>query len=459
MLNRLITVWDSVRTSLWFLPALMTFVGGALGFAMLGVDAGHGEEDAVRSWWMNKGDGEDVRNLLSTLLTSVIAMASIVFSVTVVALTLAANQYGSRLVRAFRADLRNQATLGTFVMTIVYCLIVLRDVRGAADIHEVPHAAVTVGTGLSLLCVLALLAFIQGVSRSIVADELVKRVGHDLDEAVEELPELKDAPAPEHQDPGPSRDVHAEAAQLALPWDGYVQAIDYDGLVGWAERQGAVIRMDFRPGDFVALGDRRIAIHPPQAAEAVAKDGRLSGEVAGFVVVGEERTPTQDIEFAIRQLVEVAVRALSPGINDPFTATAAIDRLRTALSRAMGRCLPSELLRGRDGTVRVITEASTYTGIIDSAFNQIRQAGSGMPAVVIHMLEAIARIAEHTRLDEQREALARHARMIAAAGLRASEEPFDRADIERSLARALQATGAGSGRGGPGPTLLKAARG
>jgi uncharacterized membrane protein len=159
--NRLLTVWDAIRTGLWFVPTLMVAAGAGLAISMLELDAARGGEPAELAWWLNKGDGEDARNLLSTLLTALITMASMTFSITVVALTLAANQYGSRLIRIFRADLRTQATLGLFAATIVYTLLVLRTVEGKAPIDAVPHLAVALGTGLALLCVLALLVFIQ----------------------------------------------------------------------------------------------------------------------------------------------------------------------------------------------------------------------------------------------------------------------------------------------------------
>ena len=176
--------WDVLRTSLWLIPSAMIIVGVALAISVLGFDAGRGAEDRLQGWWINAGDGEDARNLLSTLLSATITMASMVFSVTVVALSLAANAYGSRLIRIFRADLRTQTVLGLFAMTIVYCLTVLRAIRGKAAAEDVPHIAVTVGTGLAFVCVLALLAFIQGVARSVVADEVVRRVRRDIDHAI-----------------------------------------------------------------------------------------------------------------------------------------------------------------------------------------------------------------------------------------------------------------------------------
>ena len=140
------------------------------------------------------------------------------------------------------------------------------------------------------------------------------------------------------------------------------------------------------------------------------------------------------------------MRALSPGINDPFTATVVIDRLRGVLSRVMERALPSETIRDRSGRVRVYRQVTTYDGILDAAIHQIRQAGSSKPEILIHLLEAIGRIAEHARLDEQRGALARHAHLVRAAGQRDVPEPADREDIEQSFNRAIRACGLAAAR-------------
>jgi uncharacterized membrane protein len=168
-------------------------------------------------------------------------------------------------------------------------------------------------------------------------------------------------------------------------------------------------------------------------------------EISPFIVAGEERTPTQDLEFSIRHLVEVALRALSPGINDPFTALAVIDQLRGGLSKLMVRQLPSEAICDGSGRLRIMRQVTTYDGLLDAAFHQIRQAGSAKPAILIHLLEAVARMAEHTHLDEQRRGLARHSALIKAAGERDVPEPADMRDIEASYERALRAIAAATG--------------
>lgn len=429
--NWLSASWDSIRTSLWLIPGLMFLLGAGLAPLMLYLDGGWSPDAQV--WgWMRSGNGEDARNLLSTLLTSLITMASMAFSVTVVALSLAANTYGPRLIRTFRANLRTQIVLGVFVLTIVYLLLVLRWVQGAMDEAEVPHASVTMGSFLALVSVLALLAFIQGVATLMVADEVVRRVRRELDSAVKELPLLERAGM--ETGSGWPADFDEAATRIRLPREGYVQAVEYDEIVEWAAKHDAVIRLDFRPGDFVVEGDRKLLVHPCRGdAETLRK------QLERFIVSGEERTPTQDIEFAIRHLVEVAVRALSPGINDPYTAMAVIDRLRGGLARLAGRQLPPETLRDKAGKVRIGRRVTTYAGVVDAAFNQIRQAGSTKPAVLIHMLEAFGAIAEHVRTEEQRSTVIRHAALVRSTGLRDTEEPADREDLERAFERAMRA--------------------
>jgi uncharacterized membrane protein len=419
--NWLKASWDAIRTSLWLIPALMFMIGIALGLALL-----EAEQRVTMSGgpmrWIAAGNGEDARNLLSTLLGAVIAMAGIVFSITVVSLSLAANAYGSRLIRTFRSNRRTQVVLGMFMMTIVYLLLVLRSVRGEADGPDVPHLAVAGGSALALVCVLALLAFMQGVATLLVADEVVRRVRTELDSAIDALPPMdRCLPAPDMALPA---GFEKNATRIPLPREGYVQAVAYDEILAWAGRNAAIVRLDFRPGDFVVDGDRRVLVYPPPADPLLTRR-----EIDRFIVSGQQRTPTQDLEFSIRHLVEVAVRALSPGINDPFTAMAVIDRLRGALARLCAHELPSKTLTDASGAVRVSRDATSYGGAVDAAFNQIRQAGAGKPSVLIHLLTAIAGVAEHTRTKEHRAALHKHVHLVFSAAEREVQDPTDLEDV------------------------------
>lgn len=438
MLNRLYNLWATLRTGLWFVPTLMAVSAVGLAIVALNLDAGLPEEKARQLWWLHSGGPEDARNLLSTVFSSMITMATLVISITMVVLTLAASQLGPRLVRNFMGDLRTQLVFGIFLMTIIYCLLVLRTLNSELEISAVPHIAVTLGTALALINLFALLFFIHNLARSIVSDTAIRRVDRDLRNTISRLLPAKDDGQPPIERPTADdvlpADFDERAASLWLSGEGYVQAIEYERLVEIACRHKAVIRLDFRAGHFVIRGSHKADIYP----------GRLLGpdlatEIEGAILVGEDRTAVQDLEFSIRHLVEIAVRALSSGINDPFTAIAVINRLGAALGDLMRRELQPDVFCDEAGVVRVVGRASSFHGLVDIAFRQIRQAGATHPAVIIQMLSTIARLAANVRLSSQRDALLDHAAIIAEAGRRGASEASDIADIEHSYQAAQMA--------------------
>ena len=425
-------VWgETLRTSLWPVPLLMLLLAGVL-FTLTGWgDARLSNEQALGSWWLHSGSGDDARNLLSTLVSAIITMSSVVLSITIVTLTLAANQFGSRLVRVYMTDLWTKLSIGLFVMTIVYCLLVLRVVQQDMPAADVPHLSVTVGLALSIGCVLTMLLFLHNVAHSIVADVVVARVGRELEETIDSLPPL--GPAPKevpHEKPLHADRAHAVSI-VSSEKEGYVQSVRYEELAAAAQQQDVVLRLSFRAGDFMCRGGWLAEVASPAQAEPPPE---LVEAVRRASLIGPTRTPTQDLEFSIRHLVDVALRALSPGINDPNTALVVIDRLRAALSRLMGRALPTGIHRDAAGTVRVIGKSNRHGDVLDAAFHQIRQAAERQPSVIIEMIRAIGRIAEHARRPDQCDALLRHANLVASTGLRATQERSDRHDIEEALA-------------------------
>lgn len=425
MTDRLQIWWETLRTSIWPVPVLM------LGFAVLlreiaflG-DAAVGDSTALRIWWLHSGTGDDASNLLSTLIAALITMASVMFSITMVVLSLAANQFGSRLVRTYMSDLRTQLALGAFVMTVVYCLLVLRTVSKEMPVGEVPHVAVTLGLALALVCILTLLFFLHVIARSMVADDVIRRVARELEDNIDALPPLEARSGRERRAERGLPSNLDEGRILTSRDEGYIQAIDYDGLAEVASRHGIAVQLHCSAGVFMCKEGWLAAVQgpgdiAPEIAEAIQNEIRI----------GDRRTPTQDLEFSIRHLVDIALRALSPGINDPHTAMVVIDRMRGALSRLMAKRMPATIWTDESGTVRVVAHKTGYEDIFDEAFNKIRQSGSVHPAIVIHLLGAIERIAEHVRLPEQRDALLQHLDLIADEGLRNTETPRDRADIE-----------------------------
>lgn len=430
MLSRLLNAWDYVRTSLWFVPTLMVVMAGLLALLAIRADGLFASAAAGNAWWMLAADREVARDTMSTLASAMIAMTTVVLSITMVVLTLAASQFGTRLIRSFMADWLTQIAIGILMMTIVYSLMVL-GAMGSGSSADVPNLAVIVGLSLALLSVLTLVLFIHHIARSIMADSVIARVGAGLDDQIAALERLHrragERPA---QPPDPERPCR----RVGAPWEGYVQLVQYESLIALAERHDVLLRLAFNPGAHIIRGQPVIAVYPD-----CEPSPKLLKGLKQHVVVGRERTPTQDLEFAIRHLVELAERALSPGINDSYTAISVLDRMSASLARLMARRLRPDMLCDAAGKPRLLFPPIDHEALIDTAFHQIRQSAQRVPSVMIHMLDVIGALAPHARLPEQRRVLADHAAMIEEVARRTVAAERDRVDLDRHYRRALAA--------------------
>jgi uncharacterized membrane protein len=386
MLPRLLTLWHNARSSLWALPLLMVAIAAAAAILAVNVPFRQGDDPV---WFLYSGDAEEAPQFLSNLVTAMITMATLVVSITMVVLTLAAQQLGPRLIRSFMADRRTQLILGLFVSTVVYLLLVLRSAYGGAD--KVPNLAVTGGTVLALLCLVALLIFVHHLARSIIADNTIDRVGEALDADIARL--LPESTIEEHK--APAKRPRDTGAALMLHGSGYVQAINYQGLISIAKEANAVIELAFKPGRHVIAGGVFAWVAPAKAAD------EIDGKIENCLVLGGEQASIQDVETSIRQLVEVALRALSPSISDPFTATAVIDRLTTSLAKIMKRGVPQYVWADDDGKVRLLAPRSTFDDIVQEAFRQIRQQAHDQPAVLIRLVESLGQLLTQANAAQQ----------------------------------------------------------
>ena len=405
---------DHLRSSLWPIPLAMLFASVLLVNAAAGVDQRLAGSEALQRWWLHSGSGDDARNLLSTLATSIMTIASLVFSITIVALSLAANQFGSRLVRSYMTDLRTKLSLGFFLLTAVFCLLSLRLVRQEMDPAQVPHVTVTTALGLSVACVLVLVLFLHVVARSFIADEVVSRVARDLDSAVESLPLLKPGqPALPSAEALLPADFERRSQVVKSPAEGYVREVHYEALLAHAVSAGIVLRIDVMAGDYVCKGGwlGRVSCASDDSA------GDLPQAIRDGIVVGPERTPVQDLAYLMRHLVDVALRALSPGINDPNTALVVVDRLRGALARLLGKSLPHGVFLDDDGRCRLLGRRHTHADLIAAALRPIRDAAAAQPLVIVAMIQSLQRLAEHATTKDQVQSLRTEAALIAEVAL------------------------------------------
>ena len=391
-LTRVTALWARLNSSFWFVPAVMAAVAVALSYLFIQVDSLLDVEEIEDPSAIFTFGPEGARSILSVIASSMITVASLIFSITMLSLQLASSQFGPRVLGNFMRDRANQIVLGTFISTFLYCLFVLRSVRGMEDTSFVPHLAVAFGVLLAAVSVAVLIYFIHHIATSIRVETLLANLAIEGCAAVDRL-------FPEHLGEGPEDDTDNTPAQrlpddfdrstrqIAADSGGYVQNIGADVLMRIATERDLVLRIDATPGQFVTTGTCVITAYPrDRVSDETCEDLR------GAVVIDRNRTTHQDLEFAIRQIVEMAQRALSPGINDPTTALYCIDRLGEVLGRLAGRNLPAPVREDKRGQLRIVTEVVVFEDVACRAFAAIARYGITDVDVVTRLAETIARL-------------------------------------------------------------------
>ena len=399
---------QAVRSGYWFIPSLMALLAIVLGAVMVWLDAVTGAGWLSGIGWYQSAKPEGAREVLSTIAGSMITVAGVVFSITVVAIAYAASQYGPRVLTNFMSDRGNQYTLGTFIATFVYCVVVLRTIRsGDDDGAFVPQMAVMVGLLLGLCSIGVLIYFIHHVPQSIHLNNVVAHIGHELLKSVDRrFPTLLGDPArPEEQAKDPSTAAvaaleagaaEASVCRIEARETGYILAIDEEDLLEAARSSGLVVRLCCRPGEYVHKG-RSLALAWP-AAKA---DEDAANRLRDCYSVGNRRTPEGDLDFLVDELVEIAARALSSGVNDPYTAMTCIDWLGAGASELAQRRYPSPMRLDEDGVVRVVAPAEGFLEFIERGFGRMRQYAARDMNAAVHMLATLGEVAGSCRTEDQ----------------------------------------------------------
>lgn len=382
-------LWTDLRSSFWLVPAAIVCAAVTLAFALMEADRML-LQDASDSWPRLFGAGAaGSRGMLSTIAGSMITVAGVVFSITIVSLSLASSQYTSRVLRNFMQDRTNQTVLGVFVGIFAYCLVVLRTIRGGDEGVFVPSLSVLVAAALAFAGIAFLIFFIDHIGSSIQASQIIATVAKDTLEAVNHLfPENRGEPADEAEG---AASMAQQPFRGAIPArrTGYVQRVDVGALMDVARARQTIVRMECRIGEFV-IEDTSLASVP----EARDVDPDAVRQINAAVTVDRRRTVDQDAAYGIRQLVDIALKGLSPGINDTTTAIMCVDYLTAILARLAHRQLETPG-RGEAGELQVIVRRPTYADFVADAFDEIRQNAEGNVAVMrrlVHSLETLSRI-------------------------------------------------------------------
>jgi uncharacterized membrane protein len=418
---------EALRTSLWAIPAGALVFVTALFVVTYAIDRAAYRGDLTLPAWVNNGSADAARQILTALAAATITVVGLVFSIVIVALTLASTQFGPRMLRSFIRDRGVQVTLGTFVATFLYAILTLGSVSHGAHGDFVPHLSITVALSLTLVDLGVLVYFIHHIAVSIQLPEVIAGIAGDLSDAIEaefssDEPGSRASLAAAGALPNL---IEADGTPIAATRSGYLQFVRYSTIVDIATDADAVIELLHRPGHFVVQGLPLARVWPASAGLEIARGLERTH------VTGANRTLRQDLAFAIDQLVEIAIRALSPAVNDTFTAMTCIDWLSDGLCKITVAWHSRRVHFDDSGKVRLIAAEPSYKRFVDRAFDKIRQAGRGMPAIMIRQLDALTKIMEYTTSVSQREILLNQAHMI----LRSSElsipEALDRADVQR----------------------------
>lgn len=418
MIARLRRFAALVADTFWVVPGGVIVAGILLAVACLQLDrSGRVPQALLDSVWMYNGGATGARTLLGAVAASSIGVAGTVFSITIAALSLAAGQMGPRLLRNFVRDRGNQLTLGTLLGTFTYALMVLRSVRATEEGDFTPHFSLSVGIVLALCSVAMLVYFVGHVARRINVDTVIALVGADLQKSLRAARASNEERAAPEQTPDWDRAVPVTSRRA-----GYLQQLDAAGLVEWASRHHAQLRLLVRPGHYVFPGSAVALVLPAVDGAAEALESALA--------LASDRGSEDDVEHAIRQLVEVAMRALSPGINDPYTAVSVIDRLGTALCELRDVRLPHGQYV-RDGRLTLAVPTVDYDGLTDTMFHPLRQFAAGNPLVLIRMLEVLTAVCACEPDPARRATLQRHARLVMQDGARTIGSRSDLADLRQ----------------------------
>lgn len=409
-MNRLRALWWTLSGSLWLVPSVVVVFALVLAIVLIGLE-GTLEVDLAGGWPRLFGAGADgARSMLSAIAGSMITVAGVVFSVTLVALTLTATQYSPRVIRTFMHDRPTQFVLGVFVGVFAYCLVVLRSIRGEnGDAPFVPAIAVFGGMVLALVAIGFLVFFIHHLAVSIEASSILARLTDATSKVLDDLYPA-DADATADVDEAGAREERAVGHWLAIPAlsSGYVVSVDHEKLAAISARLDGVFKMAVATGEFVVEGSplchRSSGMHfPPELREAVGKCYTLE----------RVRTIEQDATFGVQQIVDVALKALSPGINDQTTAIMCVDRLAQLMVMLANRRIEYRYRRV-DGRLRLICAATTFEDLLHLSFGEVLRHGRSNRAVLRRLQWALDQVRGGTRVLSRMASVVRMSRNVEA---------------------------------------------
>lgn len=442
-----------IKDSLWYRPAIMTTLAIILSFATIGLDHVLFRERRVDVWWLFEGGSEGARGVLSAIAGTMMTVATTAFSFTLVALQLSSSQYSPRIVRNFTGDRVNQLVIGAFVATFVYTLLVLRVVRSESSDLEtfVPAISVSVALLLAMICMASLIFFFHHATRTIQASVIITRTTEQAQGVIDGISSRNDDHSWRLSQVPLDRPSGLQTVGVVRGEEkGYVQDVIHDRVQELATSHNLLVEVNARPGDFLLAGDPHFTLWSygeqskeghSEATEDDAPEEDENGDVIdqfrGLMELGLEQTLERDALYGLQQMADIAMRALSPGVNDPTTAIMCIDRMGELLVELEPISCVEMAHLGDDAVLRVIQPQVSWDEYVRTAFLQVRHYGAGDPVVATHILSTVGRTMRRVP-PRSREPLVTVVHDMAQVALASSDVESDRQMIREERDRVMR---------------------
>lgn len=435
MRARLLKLIDLLFRNFWVLPGFMMVC--AIGLYWFGAtfNDSHWVHVLQQHGIIYSGGFSEAQTILTVIAETMVAIASLAFATVGVVLSIATSQFGHRLIRSFMRDKSTQFAFGIFVSTFIYSLLVLYAFHNGNG-QAIPALSVSIALYLAIIAGGTLIFFTNHIAQMISAPSIIEEVGKELDETIDhtwpdEPPEMSDS-LNKYTIEITLEQIENSGALVHIAKQGYIQTIDKAGLVELAEEQQVVIKMFCQPGDYLFTGSPIAKVWPAQNGS-----DQLVHKICRSMVIGKRRTPVQDLRFAFNQLAEIEVRAMSPALNDPFTALDCINRIGAGIARLVRREEPSPWQTGEDGRLRLMIKPVSFDELVNTAFTPIRNYSRESVIATLQTLRAFEGLIPMLRTGKQRRTIAIQATLVQRGARDGLVEEHDRESAQTVYERIL----------------------
>ncbi|WP_170114200.1 DUF2254 domain-containing protein [Kangiella spongicola] len=397
--SKLYNLWELTRNSLFYVPVVISlcFIAGIIGVFLFELRY---TELVHKIDYLYAGSTEDAKSILQTTLSGMITMTTLVISITMVVLSLSASQLGPRLINTFMSSRVTQIYIGFFFGSIALCLTLLILLHDSSTFDQTPRLSISTSFAITFINLFILLGYVNHVARSGIADTTITRVSCEIQQSLERLSISDEKPANTSKSAVKPSDFESNCRAIFSARDGYIQNIQYPNLLDVATEHDLVIELNCMAGDYLFKGQQAGKVYPEHK---ITPD--IESALFNCIDVGQNRTGAQDIEYSVRHLVEIALRALSPGINDDFTAITVLDKFSGLLAQLMDSNLPSHIFHDESDQLRVVGKSCHKPEVFFRALSQIRDAGKQKPGILMHLIFVLGELKNSAYPNKEHQAI------------------------------------------------------